>query len=112
MSVIVVTPDPAGLLRTVKDLMTSGKIDTWSVDKDGDFTHTPPQWNRKAWLRPAVEPDRIVFHILTPKGTNMSGTMYAIYHGRFIEMLLTHVDKKFSIAWATALPTSGDIVRA
>jgi hypothetical protein len=112
MAVIVVTPDPAGLLRGIKDQMTSGKIDTWSVDSDGDFTHTPPQWNKQAWLRPSVETDRIVLRILTPKGRNLSRAAYAVYHGRFIEMLLTHADDKFSNAWATAMPAHGDVTRA
>jgi predicted nucleic acid-binding protein len=35
---------------------------------------------------------------------------YAVYHGRFIEMLLTHFDLKFTQARASALPETGDIV--
>src|SRR5713226_7046174 len=103
MSVIVGTSDPKGLLELVKTGVRAGEIETWSNDEDGDFTHTPPQWNKKAWFRPRLEADRIVFNIFPPSGERMSTTVYAIYHGRFIEMLLKHFDRKFSYARATAL---------
>jgi hypothetical protein len=32
----------------------------------------------------------------------MTKTIYGVYHGRFIEMLLTHFDNEFSAASATA----------
>jgi len=33
---------------------------------------------------------------------------YAVYHGRFIEMLLAHFDEGFSEAFATAQATGDD----
>lgn len=110
MAVIVLTPTPSELLAAIKSEIGSRKIETWSVDKDGDFTHTRPQWINKAWLRPSVQTDRLVFNILTPKGEKMSRAIYGIYHGRFIEMLLDHFDLKFTEARATALPVDGDIL--
>jgi hypothetical protein len=110
MAVVVPTSAPAELLKAIKDKMAEGGIDTWSVDSDGDFTHTPPQWKNEAWLRPRVETDRLVFTVLTPKGKHLSGAAYAVYHGRFIEMLLAHFDLKFSTARATAMPDLGDNV--
>ena len=91
--------------------MARGGIDTWSVDSDGDFTHTPPQWKHKAWLRPRIEGDKLILKILTPKGKQLGSMTYAVYHGRFIEMLLAHFDKRFVDASATALPDLGDIVQ-
>ena|ERR1043166_9068483 len=110
MAVIVYTTDPAELLKAIKEEMAKKVVETWSVDTDGEFTHTPPQWKNEAWLRPSIESDRLVFNILTPKGKTLNRATYAVYHGRFIEMLLAHFDLKFSEAKATALPESGDIL--
>jgi hypothetical protein len=110
MAVIVSTTTPSALLTAIKDEMLKRSIETWAVDTDGDFTHTPPQWANKAWFRPTINTDRLVFSILTPKGVRMDRVTYAVYHGRFIEMLLTHFDLKFTQARASALPEAGDIV--
>src|SRR5574337_1256706 len=110
MAVIVVTSDPRGLLELARAGVNAGEIETWECDADGDFTHNPPQWNKKAWFRPRLESDRIIFNIFPPRGERLSTAVYAIYHGRLIEMLLNHFDRKFSSARATALPTSNDSV--
>ncbi len=52
--------------------------------------------------------DRIVFNILGRRGQAMSRTVYAVYHGRFIEMLLSHFDSRFDRAVASAMPKPGD----
>ena len=110
MAVIVYCEKPSELIAAVKTAIGEGRIDTWRFDDDGDFTHAPDQWRLKAWLRPNVADDRVTFWILSPKGVQMSRLVYAIYHGRFIEMLLGHFDKSFSRAVATALPVQGDRV--
>ena len=90
--------------------MDGGEIRTWSHDKDGDFTHVPEQWNQRAWLRPHAKEEQLVFNIFPPANTAMSKTVYAVYHGRFVEMLLTHFDNMFNRAVASSLPTEGDRV--
>jgi hypothetical protein len=77
----------------------------------GSFTHTADQWKGRAWLRPEVKDDRIVFNIIPPRTKAISTRVYGVYHGRFIEMLLCHFDSEFTRAWATATPTTGDSVR-
>jgi hypothetical protein len=110
MAIVVYTDKPAALLESIKKAVQDGTVETWSVDADGDFTHTPEQWVRRAWFRPRIEQDRIRFNVLTPKGTKMSRGVYAVFHGRLIEMLLAHFDLRFSRAVATALPVNGDAV--
>ncbi len=111
MAVIVYSSDPPTLLRAIRSAATDGKIETWSADSDGDFTHSPEQWRRKAWFRPKVADDRIIFTIFPPQKTVMNKVTYAVYHGRFVEMLLAHFDTQFQRAVATALPAEGDRVR-
>jgi hypothetical protein len=87
------------------------RVRTWSYDGDGDFTHTAEQWKNKAWLRPREEDDRLILNVLAARGQPLSKLLYGIYHGRFIEMLLTHFDEKFTRTSASALATSGDRVK-
>jgi hypothetical protein len=108
MAVRIFSENPRGLLAEVKASIKHGSIDTWSVDADGDFTHTPDQWNNRAWFRPVVSEDKLVFNILAPKSKSISRAVYGIYHGRLIEMFLIHFDREFSRASATALPVTGD----
>jgi hypothetical protein len=111
---VIVTPKttPQALLDEIRAKMGTDEIDTWVLDSDGDFTHSPPQWNKKAWLRPLIKDGNLVFRIFPPKATNISSTVYAVYHGRFIEMLLQHFDDSFTEAKASAMPCNGDRVRS
>jgi hypothetical protein len=111
MAVRLFCQSPSELLNNIKARINDGSIDTWMIDADGDFTHSPEQWRKRAWLRPIVHQDKVVFRILAPRGTVMSKAVYGVYHGRFIEMLLTHFDTKFDQVTATAMPADGDIVR-
>lgn len=111
MAIIISTEDPQELLTAIKEAIRRKRVATWSYDTDGDFTHTAVQWKDKAWLRPRLEDEgRLVLNILAPSATTLSSTVYAIYHGRFIEMVLSHFDSQFTRASATALPTSKDSV--
>lgn len=110
MAVIFLTTDPKRLLTDVKTAIDTGKVVTWSYDKDGDFTHTPPQWKNQAWLRPSIDPGRLTLTFLGNAKLVTSKEAYAIYHGRFIEMMLAHFDKQFSSGSASALPSAMDSI--
>jgi len=112
MAVHITSAQPSYLLAAIKKAISEGKIETWSYDSDGDFTHTPPQWNKKAWLRPTVQSGALVLNILNPSGVNLSKEIYGVYHGRFVEMMLTHFDNQFVNASATAAVAVGDHVAA
>jgi hypothetical protein len=112
MAVMVLCRSPHDLLNKIKSSIQDGKIQTWTLDKDGDLTHSTDQWRFLAWFRPSLEQDRLVFHILGTRAKPMSKVVYGVYHGRLIEMLLTHFDTDFDQAYATALPTGNDRVRA
>lgn len=115
MAVKVKTGNPSDLLARIKRGINEGNIVTWSYATHNNrqyFTHetSDKQWKGKAWFLPSVDGDVLVFNIITTQGQKVSTVAYAVYHGRFIEMLLAHFDKDFSIAWATAMPTTGDVV--
>jgi hypothetical protein len=101
MALTIKTDNPSGLLTAIKKAIDDKTIATWSYDNDGDFTHTPEQWKNKAWLRPKIETGELKFIIISPKDTTVTKAVSGIYHGRFIEMLTTHFETKFSTATAT-----------
>jgi hypothetical protein len=105
------TTDPSALLQRIRSAIDAGRIVTWSYDKDGDFTHTRDQWMNRAWLRPSKETNKLSFFIVPPKGEEISRVIYAVYHGRFIESVLSHCDDAFTYAVATAFPEGADRVK-
>ncbi len=112
MAIHISTGQAGSLLAAIKKAIDERKVETWSYDSDGDFTHTPPQWSKKAWLRPTVLSSGLALNILNPRGVNLSKEIYGVYHGRFIEMMLAHFDDKFVDARATAGVAVGDSVSA
>ena len=103
MAIRIATSQPQALLAAIKRAIEQRHVETWAYDKDGDFTHTPTQWANKCWLRPHLGVGTLTFTTLPPRGVALSKEIYAIYHGRFIEMMLAHFDSQFSDAEATAV---------
>lgn len=108
MAILIKTGNPAALLTAIRKKIDAGKIETWTYDIDGDFTHTPDQWVKKAWLRPKTYAGELRVGILGQKGVKLPSVIYGVYHGRFIEMILTHFDNDFTNAIATAQKTEPD----
>lgn len=99
MAVIVECKEPEILKKKIKESVIEGDIDTWSLDRDGDFTHIPEQWNCKAWMYFSKDDDlskgdkgKLIFGIVGNINVKMTKSLYAVYHGRFAEMLLSHFD--------------------
>ena len=109
MAVIVKTGKPDYLLEEIKKAIETKKIDTW-IYKDGFFTHSPEQWIYKAWFYPKIGTGELKFGIYPPKDTIVNTAIYGIYHGRFIEMMLSHFDREFSNIIATALIVAPDYI--
>jgi hypothetical protein len=108
MALMFTTNNAQGLLNSIKTKIDEGHIVTWEYDNDGDFTHAPEQWRERAFLRPIVLTGKLVFGIIYPNRKTISVEEYAIYHGRFIEMMLAHFDKLFNSVEASALLTQPD----
>jgi hypothetical protein len=111
MAIHVNTDDSQGLLDSIYAAIDEGSIVTWAYDGDMDFIHDTAdgQWKGEAWLHPTVGKGVLVLNVIPPK-KGVSKEAYAVYHGRFIEMLLAHFDEQFSQAVGTAKATAGDHV--
>jgi len=111
MAVVVTTANPSSLLSAIKMAIDNDEVQTWSYDADGDFTHSVEQWARRAWFRPVVREESLVFNIIPPRTRTVTRAVYGVYHGRLVEMLLNHFDKRFTEVSATALPTGADRIK-
>jgi hypothetical protein len=105
------TSTPQALLAAFKKGIDDGHIVTWSYDNDGDFTHTPPQWNKKAWLRPAISSGVLTMKLIGHQ-SNVTWEVFGVYHGRFIESMIVHCNQLFTTGTATASPTTSDSIAA
>jgi hypothetical protein len=115
MALRIKATNPQDLLNKIRTAIDQKRVVTWRYINQSNleyFTHITPdkQWDGKAWFKPAVETDQLLFNIIRPQNSKVSSELYAVYHGRFAEMLLAHFDKEFSIVWAGALAESGDLV--
>jgi len=111
MSIVVISSNPNELVSAIKEKIDNSSIRTWTYDSEGDFSHSPDQWEYKAWFRPSVMDGKVVFKLIAPINKHLSVQTYGVYHGRFIEMLLSHFDRLFLSASASALPSNGDLVK-
>lgn len=100
MAVHVATSTPNALLAAIKKAIDNRNVATWEYDADGDFTHTPPQWYKKAYLRPSTITGALTLTPISVGGVPTPAEIYGVYHGRFIEMLLAHFKGQFNAASA------------
>lgn len=97
MSLTINTTTPKGLLSAIKKEIEENKIRTWSNDLAGNFTHTPDQWENKASLKPTLGIGKLSISIIKPtNATVLSKAVKGVYYGRFIEMICTHFDGRFT----------------
>ena len=114
MAVIVETDGPQVLLRGIYESIDSGKVQTWRYQDYNNeiyLTHCANQWDSKAWLKPVQEGGMLVFYIYNAKNVVLTPEIYAVFHGRFIEMLLAHFDQQMNKIWATEKPANGDQIK-
>jgi hypothetical protein len=110
MSIIVKSAKPRDLISSIKRHIDSKGTVLWTYDSDGDFSYQG-EYHGRAWLRPHIAEDQIRFVVLTSKGTTMARLTYAIYHAKWVELLLSNFDEDFSSATISALPGQGDIIK-
>lgn len=113
MSVKFATKTPKALLelfdKRIEQKEPKGRINTWRKTGTGFYTHTSERWEKKAYFKPNLLEDGLVFNIV-PKDADskVEPEDYSFYHGHLIETFLNHFTEKFSAGRATSKPTSGD----
>lgn len=100
------------LIEKINDAISNGRIKSWNVDSEGDYTRSDEPWKERAWMRydqDGDDPHHLRFIIIQPKNQSISKAVYGVYHGRFAEMLLTHFDTAISELGISPLLTEHDI---
>ena len=100
---------PAILLQNLKKAARQLQIPPWECDEEGDFTQSRVKEQRKAWLRPSAGGNVLNFSFLGPQDVALEKGVYALYHGRFLEMLLAGFADQFAEASITAQPDGSDL---
>jgi len=107
VALTIKTTNPSALLAAIKKKIDDKEIDTWSYDEDNDFIHVPSQWKGKAWLRPKTAIGSLQFGIIGQQDIELTRYIYAVYHGRFAEMLISHFGMNFSDISISPNPLKG-----
>ena len=113
MSVTFYTPKPQALLnefnKRIAQTEPAGKVRTWERSDDKVYyTHKSSDWNKKAWFKPEVKTEKLVFNIIKPKNQNIGVVTYGYFHGHLIETFLNHFDDMFTSGVASAAGEEGD----
>lgn len=105
MAIIVKMKHANTLVEQIKKKIDSGEITTWTYDIDGDFTYVDAKWINEAWISIKKEVNRedtAYFGIIPRRQKPLSKAVYAVYHGRFAEMLLKFFDNDIDDVTTTA----------
>jgi hypothetical protein len=115
MAIYVTTGNGQALLAAIYKAIDDKNVRTWRYETHGGvkyLTHSAEQWDKKAWMKASAQQPGLVFNIVKSQSENISTEVYAIYHGRLVEMLLAHFDGQIFSAAATSMPTVADVVKA
>ncbi len=88
MAILIRTNHPNIVIEEIKRRIDSHQISSWSYDDDGDFLFLKD--GIIAWMRPKVLPNRLDFYVVGRNDLKMSIGEYAVFHGNFVELLLTY----------------------
>jgi hypothetical protein len=95
MRIEIPTKTPKPLLQKIYVAIKEGSIRTWAMDSEGDLTHTAPRWKGRAWLRPRVVGDGLIFDVIGYENQTPTLEEKAYYVGHFTETMITHFSGDF-----------------
>lgn len=117
MAVIFKTNNPALLQRLIYQAVDNGTLQTWSRrGQTLELTHTlGGQWGNLAWLTPVdivANSTELKFKIHFPANADLDRirAIYAVYQGRFIEIITTHLYNNFEFGASTSKPKDYDVM--
>lgn len=102
MAIRIKAPNPAVLLRAIRQEILQGNVLTWELYTDGTFTHCADQWDQRAYFTPRVFQKILRFNLIPGSEDPVQGDTYGLYHGRFVEMLTTHHSHRLN--WIQVVP--------
>jgi len=113
MAIKFYTDDSENLLRLFEARISQeeekGKIKTWDIIGEKTYTHSSPEWKRKAKFVAKAESDNLTFGIKPLDVDPLTIPVYGYYHGHLMQTFLDHFDKDFDLVGTTALLSSDDV---
>jgi hypothetical protein len=106
----ITTESTTELFDAIRERVRSLRIQEWIIDDDDDLTYASAPWKNLAWMRIRKTTSGLRVNIIGNDEYDITREIYAIYHARFIEMLLTNFEELFESAEATALATKSDLI--
>ncbi|MDD3787284.1 MAG: hypothetical protein PHO94_01145 [Petrimonas sp.] len=111
MAIIIKTDHPDLLLDQIYEAIDAKKADKWLRMPDGRITYGALLWKNEAFFKPQiwVDDNELRFGLLKRKDRkHISSKLYATFHTKFIETMLTHFDTRFTSITATAVKAEPD----
>jgi len=106
----VLSDDGPKLFEAIQRDVELNRIKDWELDEQGDYTYANAPWKNLAWMRVRKTTSGLRINIIGNQQGDMSDETYAVYHSRFVEMLVLYFDKFFDSALVTALGSESDLV--
>lgn len=80
--------------KRIINTMRSQIILDWIIDDEDDMTLSNIQWRNKSWMRikKSRNNKQLYVAMIGSAANNITSPMYAVYHSKFIEMLLRYFD--------------------
>lgn len=100
MAILIRTKHAQSVLNRLKEQINNNQIPAWACDSDGDFMFIDAPV--VAWMRPVVGSNRLDFYIVGRKDMEISIEEYALFHSRFVEMLLTYFSQECTYMLVTS----------
>lgn len=105
MAIIIHTDDADLLLEKIYEAIDNKKAGKWVCTSDGRLTYGTLLWKNEAFFQPQiwVEEQQLRFGLIKRKDRkHISSKLYATFHTKLIELLLTQFDQDFRQISATA----------
>lgn len=100
MAILIRTKHAQSIINRLKEQINNNQIPTWAYDSEGDFMFIDAPV--VAWMRPVVGSNRLDFYIVGRKDMEISVEEYALFHSRFVEMLLTYFSQECTYMLVTS----------
>lgn len=110
MAILITLNREIDMADELRQLLERNLSDVWTMDTDHDMTMCSPQLAYHAWIRikqEDVEKKQVTFAIVSSTQYKLTTSLYAVYHSRFAELLLTYFDKEIKDLEINPLLTDG-----
>lgn len=100
------------LANRIADTIRGNVISDWIIDGEDDITLSNAQWRHKSWMRIKMSQTnnrQLYVAMIGSANAFITGPMYAVYHSKYVEMLLRYFDTEIeNFVVSSALTTGVD----